>query len=189
MTGVLLAACSSTKPSAETTSSTPSTSSAPSTSTTTTAGGPAHCPASSLAVSVAGTQGAAGTFEVTLQLRNVSQTTCTLNGYPGAQLYDANGSALPTDVVRGGSYSFTDFPPSVATLAAGASAYFNLAYSDVTTGTPCPTAASMWITPPDATDHLVLTQQFMVCNGGRLTVSPVFGQGSPNTKTTAPPQP
>lgn len=190
--GASAAGCSGSRPSAQTTSSAPSTStssSVPAGSTTTTAAGVPRCSASSLALSVAGTQGAAGTFELTLQLRNTSSTTCTLDGYPGAQLYDSGNSALPTNVVRGGSYSFTDFAPSLVTMAAGASAYLNMAYSDVPTGSEqCPTAASMWVTPPDAVDHLVLTQQFVVCNGGRLTVSPVFGQGSPETRTTAPPQ-
>lgn len=190
--GALAAGCSAGHPSAQTTPSTPSTTTSSSIpgATTSTAGGPPRCPASSLVLSVAGTQGAAGTFELTLQLRNTSSTTCTLQGYPGAQLYDAKNMALPTNVVRGGSYSFTDFAPSLVTMAAGASAYLNMAYSDVPTGSEqCPTAASMWVTPPDDVDHLVLTQQFVVCNGGRLTVSPVFGQGSPETHTTAPPQP
>lgn len=189
---VLGAGCSASHPASQTTSSTSTTtsSSIPAGSTTSTAGGPPRCTAAALALSVAGTQGAAGTFELTLQLRNTSSTTCTLQGYPGAQLYDAKNMALPTNVVRGGSYSFTDFAPSLVTLAAGASAYLNMAYSDVPTGSEqCPTAESMWVTPPDDVDHLVLTQQFVVCNGGRLTVSPVFGQGSPETHTTAPPQP
>lgn len=190
--GLLVAACSSPRPSARSTSTTSTTTAAAGTSSTSTtgAGGPPRCAASDLAASLAGTQGAAGTFEVTIELRNVSTATCTLQGYPGAQLYGSGGAALPTNVVRGGSYSFTDFSPALVTLAPSAPSWFNMAYSDVPTGTTaCPAATSMWITPPDATDHLVLTQQFVACDGGKLTVSPVFGQGSPDTKTTAPAHP
>jgi hypothetical protein len=191
--GLLAAGCS-THPSGQATSTVPTTggptsSSAPSTSGTTTPVAQARCTAAALAVSVAGTQGAAGTFEVTLRLRNISTGTCGLQGYPGAQLYDAGGAALATTVVPGGSYSFTNFAPAPLSLTAGASAFVNMAYSDVPTGNaPCPTAASMWLTPPGDTDHVVLSEQFVVCNG-RLTVSPVFGPGSPETRTTAPPQP
>lgn len=112
-----------------------------------------------------------------------------MSGYPGVALYDTNGNALTTDVVPGGTYSFTDFTPSTVSVAPGASAFLNLGYSDVPTGsTSCPAAASMWVTPvPGDVEHLVVTQNFVVCDGGRVTVSPVFGPGSPASETTAPP--
>jgi len=74
-------------------------------------------------------------------------------------------------------------------LVAGASAYFNLGYSDVPHGneSSCPTAAQIAITPPGASDHDVVPVQFQVCNAGTVTVSPVFIAGSPGSETTAPP--
>jgi hypothetical protein len=77
------------------------------------------------------------------------------------------------------------------TLAAGATAYFNLAYSDVPTGseTSCPTAAKIEVTPPHAVDHDVVTIDATVCGAGTLTVSPVFSSSSPQSQTTAPPHP
>jgi hypothetical protein len=112
-----------------------------------------------------------------------------MNGFPGVQLVDASGAQLPTHVVSGGSYQFTNFAPSAVMLAPGATAYFNMAYSDVPTGseTTCPTAAQLEVTPPHASDHDVVPGQLTVCGGGMLTVSPVFSAGSPQSQTTAPP--
>ncbi|MHB8329992.1 MAG: DUF4232 domain-containing protein [Acidimicrobiales bacterium] len=183
------AGCSSPRPSAVTTS----TSGASSTTTTTTTSSAtsvatARCRAADLSLALVGTEGAAGTFEVTFEMRNASAGSCTLDGYPGAQLLANGGAAMATDVVRGGSYSFTDFAPADVVLATGASAFFNMAYSDVPTGaaTSCPTAYQLEVTPPGAVDHLDVSQEFVVCDGGKLTVSPVFGSGSPQTQTTAP---
>ncbi|MHB8439162.1 MAG: DUF4232 domain-containing protein [Acidimicrobiales bacterium] len=157
-------------------------------STTTTAAGATVCAGSDLVGTVSGDQGAAGTTELTIALRNTSAITCGLEGYPGAQLNGSDGSALPTDVVRGGPYAFVSFAPTPVSLAPGASAYFNMGYSDVPTGTTaCSAAASMWVTPPNDVDHVTITQQLEVCDGGRINVSPVFGANSPDTQTTAPP--
>ena len=140
--------------------------------------------------SLVGSQGAAGTFELTFALRNSSTTACPMDGYPSAQLLGSSGTELPTHVVSGGSYQFTDFNPAPVQLAPGATAYFNLAYSDVPTATEttCPTATQIEVTPPHAVDHDVVAVQLMVCAAGTLTVSPVFAAGSPGSQTTAPPQ-
>lgn len=187
----LAGGCGSSHPSA-TTASEPSSSSTssttPSSTTTTTTGSTlARCQPAQLTGSVEGTSGAAGTEELTLALRNVGPASCQLEGYPGAQLIDANGNALPTAVVRGGSDSFTDMAPSSVVLAAGDTAYVNFAYSDVPTGTtPCESAAALWLTPPDDVTHLVLDVSLTACDGGALTTSPVLGAGSPGSQTTAP---
>ncbi|HAM00642.1 MAG TPA: hypothetical protein DCQ30_00200 [Acidimicrobiaceae bacterium] len=147
----------------------------------------AHCLATGLSGSVEGTQGAAGTIEITVQLRNVGTASCTIEGYPGLQLVDAGGTELRTSVIRGGSYRFTDLAAAPVTLPAQALAYVNVAYSDVPSGQgACEAAAALWVTPPDDVDHVVVTARSTVC-GGTLTVSPFFGAGSPGTQTTAPP--
>jgi hypothetical protein len=111
-----------------------------------------------------------------------------MDGYPSAQLLDASGTELPTHVVTGGSYQFTGFAPTPVQLAPGATAYFNLAYSDVPSGaeTTCPAAAQIEVTPPHAVDHDVVTAALTACGAGTLTVSPVFASGSPGSQTTAP---
>jgi len=132
-------------------------------------------------------QGAAGTIELTVRLHNTAEENCSLDGYPSVQLIDAWGDELPTAVVRGGSYLFTDFVAAPVTLAAQAVAYFNLAYSDVPSGsTACASGASMWVTLPGDVDYLSITETVTACDGGQLTVSPIFGATSPETETTAP---
>ena len=155
--------------------------------TTTTAAGMA-CAARSLAMSVVGSQGAAGTFELTFALRNSAGTSCPMKGFPGAQLLSSGGAQLETHVVPGTGHSFTDFAPAQVVLGAGQTAYFNLAYSDVPTAgeSSCPTAAQIEITPPGASDHDTVTVSMEVCDAGTVTVSPVFAQGSSQTQTTAP---
>jgi hypothetical protein len=141
---------------------------------------------------VTGSQGGAGTLEVTVGLKNTSTVACTLFGYPGGLLLDAGGHPLPTTVVRGGNYRFTSsIPSTTVTLAPSASAYFNMGYSDVPSGseTVCPTSASLEITPPDDVNHVTIAAQLTVCNQGTLTVSPVFAAGSAASQTTAPPGP
>lgn len=83
---------------------------------------------------VEGTEGAAGTVEVTFTLSNTSPSACVMWGYPGALLLGAYGSPLTTTVKRGGNLSFLDFPVATIQVAAGSAAYFNLGYSDVASG-------------------------------------------------------
>lgn len=122
-------------------------------------------------------------------LRNSTGSPCTLGGYPGLLLLGSSGSGLPTTVVRKGSYSFTAMAPTTVSVAPGQSVYFNIGYSDVPVGgeTSCPTSADLEITPPNAYDHLSVAATLAPCNGGTLTVSPVFSTGGANSQTTAPP--
>jgi len=196
--GMVLAACSSSSSSppttaASTTSSGPTTTSRPATSTTagspTTSAGTARCATAALQGSTVGSSGAAGTIETTIALTSTASAPCILGGYPGLQLLGASGSALPTRVIRGGSYSFTAIAPTAVTLSPGQSVYFNIGYSDVPAGseTSCPTSTSLEVTPPNAYDHLVLTAGLAPCGGGTLVVSPVFSATGPGAQTTAPP--
>lgn len=175
-----------------TTSTTAAGSSTTSGSTTTTgASGLAASAARDLSMAVSGSEGAAGTLELTIGMRNASTTACPLDGFPSLQLIDGSGGQIPTHVVQGGTYSFTDVAPAPVTVAAGATAYFNLGYSDVPTAgeSTCPTAATMDVFPPHASDSDTVTVQSLVaCNGGTVTVSPVFLPG-PGAPTTAPEQP
>jgi len=196
--GIGAAACSSGSPSASSTSApksptTASTTTVPSSPTTTapvtpsTKAGPATCATSALAASVHGSSGAAGTIEMTIALKSLSASPCVLGGYPGLQMLAAGGSQLPTAVVRKGSYGFTAMPPSVETITTGQSVYFNLGYSDVPSGneTSCPVAASLEITPPNSYTSLSLVAQLGPCDGGTITVSPVFAATGSAAQTMA----
>jgi len=195
--GLVLAACSSGSPTAATTTTTSTTTAAPSTTsttaahatTTTAATGTPGCTSANLTASVYGSSGAAGTIETTIALKNNLSTSCTFGGYPGLGMTGSNGASLTTTVVRKGNYSFTAMAPTTVTLTPGQSAYFNMGYSDVPTGsaTSCPAAANLVITPPNSYTSLTIPAQLTPCNNGTITVSPVFLASSPGAQTTAPP--
>ncbi len=96
---------------------------------------------------------------------------------------------LPTLVIPGGDLSFLEIPVSTVDIAPGTSGYFNLGYSDVVSGgeSSCPTSSYIEITPPNDTQQLTIPASITACGGGQLSVSAVFGAGSPATSTTAPP--
>jgi hypothetical protein len=194
--GCALSACSSPSTTTTTTSAStstsraaPTTSSTSSSSTSSTSAGPARCVTAALSGSVAGSSGAAGTIETTVALKSTASTMCILGGYPGLLLLGSTGAALPTTVVRKGNYSFTSMAPTTVTLAPGQSTYFNIGYSDVPVGseTSCPSSASLEVTPPNATDHLVIAATMAPCGGGTMVVSPVFASTGSDSQTTAPP--
>jgi hypothetical protein len=106
------------------------------------------------------------------------------------QLLNASGGSVPTVVDRGGGLSFENVAVSAVSLNPGQSAYFNVGYSDVTTGTTsCSMATQVEITPPnDTTFSVVQVPQVNACDGGTLHASPVFAStDSAATSTTAPP--
>jgi Protein of unknown function (DUF4232) len=186
--GLLASACSSggsstptTSGSTTTTGATTSTTSSTTTSssTTTTSSTSSTCQPSQLSMAVGQGSGAAGTIAESIVMTNTSTTTCTMFGYPGMQLLDANGNALPTNVVRGGATFLSaaaNQSPSTVTLAPGKVASFGLVYSDVPVGTQtsCPTSAKSEITPPNDTAFAVIALAISPCNGGTVHVSPVY---------------
>ena len=152
--------------------------------------GTSTCQVNSLTLGLEGRSGAAGTVEWTFDLRNASTSSCVLLGFPGAQMLDVSGTPLTIQTtLRGGGYAFTNLSPTKVTLEPGSTAYFNVGYSDVPTGSEstCPSSSRLAVTPPNDFSQLAITFQAAVCNHGTLTVSPVFGPGSPETQTTAPP--
>ena len=197
-TGSALGACASgsssstpttTRASVGTTSTTSTTATTGSTTTSTTAV-TTTCQPSQLHIVLTGYQGAAGTIEVTFSLTNTSTSLCTMSGYPGMVLLNAQGKAQPTVVTRGGGLAFENLPVTAVSLAAGQVAYFNLGYNDVNSGASgCSSASQVGITPPNDTLYSVvpLSPQIDACGGGALRVSPVFAStDSAATDTTAP---
>ncbi len=188
---LVFAACSQANNTSSSPTSASSTTSSQGASTTSTPSAQTQtCQVNQLSLSLFGSSGAAGTLESTFVFRNTSGGSCALYGFPGAQMLSSAGAVLATQTtVRGGTYPFTNFAPSHVTLAPGTTAFFNVGYSDVPTGseTTCPMAGELEVTPPNDFSQLTIAFAATVCNQGRLTVSPVFGAGSPNTQTTAPP--
>ncbi len=150
--------------------------------TTPQASAPGRCTPQQLRLTYLGSEGATGHIEASFQLRNVSQKTCTLFGYPGAQMLDAKGSALPTHVQRGGAFfANTRRRPREVRLVPGSSAGFVFGYSDNPEyggggPKPCPAATQLEVTPPNTYSQLVISLRgpsFAPC-GGVLIASPVY---------------
>lgn len=196
VSAVALSACSSspgtsgttttTRPPATTTTTTGSASST----STTTAPAVATCQVSGLRIADVGQGGAAGTQEVTFALTNTSSSSCSTFGYPGMLLVSTTGKVLTTTAERGGGLTFENIAPSKVTLAAGATAYFNVGFNDVTTvNTTCSSTHTVDVTPPTNTTHVAVkvTLGIDACDNGALHVSPVFAStNSSATQTTAP---
>ena len=142
--------------------------------TTTVTSGTVACATDQLVPTVAGGDGAAGTIESTVALRNTSTHSCVLAGYPSLQMVDASGADLTTTTVTGGRYPMTSQSQAMVTVAPGASASFNIVFSDVPAGneTTCPTSASLKITTPATFDPWSVRASLTACDAGTLVVSP-----------------
>jgi hypothetical protein len=132
---------------------------------------PGRCHTNELSVTTGPVGAAAGTIDAAFVLTNTTKATCSLFGYSGFSLLDAQGHAIIGDVIRGGTaYAIK---PQHISLAPGRAASFSVRYSDVPTGNgTCQTSATALITPPDETTQLTIRDQAPVC-GSPFTVSPV----------------
>jgi hypothetical protein len=179
---VVLAACAS-SPSTTSSGGSTTATTAPSTAGTGTGAptGSTTCRATQLQASRVGSAAAAGHIVVTYGLRNTSIRACTLLGYPGVQMVDAFGRALPTQVAHGGSYTFAAETPSMVALPPSAQASFFLGYSDVPSGneTSCAASARLDITPPGDNGAIAVADQIAPCGNGAVTVSPVHAGAAP----------
>ena len=136
---------------------------------------PPRCTVPQLAGSLrAGSPGAGQRF-ATLRLRNRSPRACSLFGYPGGQLLSRSGAEIPTDIVRDRSRT-----PRTVVLRPGAAAKTLLHWGAVAgsgdrqRGRCQPNPARFEVTPPNATNHLVLRWTFgPVCERGRIVVRPM----------------
>jgi hypothetical protein len=120
----------------------------------------------------------AGAGHVGLQLRlhNHTAATCTLYGYPGPQLLDAQKHPLPTSVRQGNGYLAGSAQPEMVYLIPDSNAYFVLEWVHVPApGQSCPRAANLLITLPSAhaAELVSLGRGRVDACGGRLTVSPI----------------
>lgn len=139
---------------------------------------PDRCHTAQLAVSETGTEGAAGHIVDTFSLVNRSGVACTVYGFVGAQMLDAQGAPLPTRVVRNGGLFVTQPGPTEVVLQPAGAATFQAEWSDVPTGdeTVCPAAARLEVTPPDETAFLTLDLgrfSLAPCAAGTINVRPL----------------
>ncbi|HEY7975951.1 MAG TPA: DUF4232 domain-containing protein [Ktedonobacterales bacterium] len=119
--------------------------------------------------------GAAGHIGQMGQFTNQSSATCSLYGFPGAQMLDAQHNPMPTHALwQTSAYMYTNQMKQLVQLAPGASAYFAVTWSDVTVGsaTSCPASAYLSVTPPNDFSVLTVADQINACDSN-LEISPV----------------
>ena len=106
-------------------------------------------------------------------LLNNSDAACTMEGYPGLQLVDADGTDIPTTVVQGGGETPADLTASEVTVKPGEKASFFASWITIpgVGETNCPNAAKVEITPPGAAKAVSLDTSMTVCMQGTITVS------------------
>jgi hypothetical protein len=165
------------EPTTTTSSSTTTTAPAPST----TAGGPPTCATSQLAATISEPDAGAGQRNAFVTFTNNGSAPCTMFGYIGLQLLDAQGDDVPTDVVRSAG------PEALVTLDPGGQAYTTLQWGVIASGNepddgPCePDPAEIEITSPNETTSLVQPwDNGPVCAEGEINTVPVVA-GAPPT--------
>jgi hypothetical protein len=141
------------------------------------AAAPTRCDTGDLRASLLRSSPAAGQRYAHVQLTNISPRTCTIFGYAGAHLLRADGSRVPTDIVRDHSRT-----PHLVTLRHGQRASASWHWSviagpgETSTGTCEPITKTIKITPPDATKSLRIRWAYgPVCEHGQIVERPFSG--------------
>lgn len=125
---------------------------------------------------------AAGNHYIAIVFTNSSGRNCRVYGYPGMQLLTGDRATVQTKVVRDSSVE-----PALVTLQNGESAWARASWGTVPAagenkrGGCQPDPASTEVTPPDETDHKVVTWSYgPVCQHGRITVRPLQPGAGPS---------
>ena len=135
---------------------------------------PPDCRQDQLDFSVGGSGAATGHFAQVIVLRNTSSQVCSLRGYPGVQLVNADGSDMPTVPRHGASFMWNTSTYETVRLAPGAFASFKLGGVDMnSTGGQCPVAKTVKIIAPGLFTQVPLQVNWPYCQQGHVDVSPV----------------
>jgi hypothetical protein len=128
------------------------------------AGGPAACPTRYLSAKVGLSQGTAGSVYTVIDFTNISNTTCTVYGYPGVSL--AGGTPV-TQIGLAAKESDTA-PRTLVTLAPGATGNALLQIADAanypTAACGPATADYLQIFPPNQTTPIYLAYNTQTCS-------------------------
>ena len=150
-------------------------------------GGPGRCLTSDLTADLGWVEGAAGSRFSAVVLTNRSRHTCTIYGYGGLQLLDANHHPVATRQVRNHGVR-----PSLVVLRPGMSAHAEVQWSAVSNpgdsqnGACQPEPAFLLVTPPDETRSLsVRWKAESVCARGAISQGP-YTAGLPSTPEPLP---
>ncbi|MFI6453293.1 DUF4232 domain-containing protein [Streptosporangium amethystogenes] len=127
-----------------------------------------RCRTEALAARVGRVDAGAGQRYAPLVFTNTSARTCWVYGFVGLIMIDGSGDAMRTRTRR------ESVQPRRITLRPGASAHARLHWSQVPGGgRSCPASARLMIIPPDEVAHLEIPFRAVVCDDGRLDVTPM----------------
>jgi len=94
-----------------------------------------------------------------LTLTNVGNQSCTVDGYPGLQLLNAQMQPMPTKTVWGNTYFDTNPGPSAIVLSPGETAIADISFTIRSTESPLFRPAASYyleVTPPNSYQHFTL---------------------------------
>lgn len=119
---------------------------------------------------------ATGNRGLRVELTNTSDQSCTIRGYPGFGLENADHQAQPSTVRRGSNYFAKDPGTHTITLAPGKKVHAVLAWTVVPIGAKpaakqCHSYRYLEITPPNDYHHYTVAFGHTVCGNGRLTTT------------------
>jgi hypothetical protein len=134
-----------------------------------------RCHTAGLALELVDTDPGAGNVVATFRFTNLTGVLCTLYGFVGVQMLDAQNNALPTTVIRGGGWMSQEPGPALIRVPAGGGARFRMHWEQVPVGDEpaCPVSARMAVIPPDEYTPVFVDVMARACGGGRLEVSAV----------------
>ncbi|MDE3081793.1 MAG: DUF4232 domain-containing protein [Acidobacteriota bacterium] len=158
---------------------------APASTTTSTPSGTPSCSARDFRGVFNPAQGAMGTVYASVTLTKDAGPTCTLKGWPTLTLQDRTGAVLPSTTndlpTTNSPITFPDtaanHAPRTLTLTNGATANFDLAYSNVPNGAEsCPSVVTLSVQLVQNGSVVVITPDYppQPCNQGTIWVSPFF---------------
>jgi len=117
---------------------------------------PPRCHIGDLSAGFHGYQIEMGTRGFLLTLTNTSNHSCSLYGFPGLQLLDAQQRPLPTTTQWGMSYFDRNQVKSLIVLSPGETASADISYGVYGTASNSVLAYYMEVTPPNCYGHFIL---------------------------------
>jgi len=119
-----------------------------------------------------------GHIGVVLIFTNTSATPCTEVGYPGVAALDAEGHQVVQAIRTINGYLQGSTMPKEVTLVTGQSASAIVEGTDVPTGnaTSCPSYPKLLVTPPNATESVVVNAVMPGCSP--IEIHPVVPGGT-----------
>jgi hypothetical protein len=131
------------------------------------------CQINQLSLRRVSVEGGMGHFGAIYVFTNTSSSTCTLDGYPGFVLLDANGRSLTRINIKLSKHNyFHHTQQQRVSLAPSNRASFMVAYTRINRSRQnCPSSAKVEITPPNVHQHFTIVEKLKPC--GAISITPI----------------